>query len=145
MMAQSICIEPLPGSRLAVPRCSCRAEEIARPVLRAESGVVSSTESPQAGAVAEIENPEEVGHESLRSRLNMQLVIEHMEDAERDMRSHDSKGVAGCCLKNHVITPTLRSRMVNWIMEVMDVYDCCDQTFFLTVLMLDNYYAKHAR
>ena len=39
----------------------------------------------------------------------------------------------------HKITPTLRARMVDWMIEVLTNFKCEDQTFFLAVSLLDRY------
>lgn len=39
----------------------------------------------------------------------------------------------------HKITPALRARMVDWMIEVLTNFKCDDQTFFLAVSLLDRY------
>jgi Cyclin, N-terminal domain len=46
------------------------------------------------------------------------------------------------CLVKHKITPALRARMVDWMIEVLTNFKCDDQTFFLSVSLLDRYF-KH--
>lgn len=43
-------------------------------------------------------------------------------------------------LMKHKITPALRSRMVDWMIEVLTNFKCDDQTFFLAVSILDRYF-----
>lgn len=43
------------------------------------------------------------------------------------------------CLDKHNITPTLRARMVDWMIEVLTNFKCDDQTFFLSVSLLDRF------
>ena len=43
------------------------------------------------------------------------------------------------CLEKHNITPTLRARMVDWMIEVLTNFKCDDQTFFLSVSLLDRF------
>ena len=40
----------------------------------------------------------------------------------------------------HKITPALRSRMVDWMIEVLTNFKCDDQTFFLAVSILDRFF-----
>lgn len=42
-------------------------------------------------------------------------------------------------LKNHSITPMLRSKMVDWMIEVLTSYKCSNQTFFITVNLIDSF------
>ena len=44
------------------------------------------------------------------------------------------------CLIKHKITPALRSRMVDWMIEVLTNFKCDDQTFFLAVSILDRFF-----
>jgi hypothetical protein len=43
------------------------------------------------------------------------------------------------CLQLHNITPALRARMVDWMIEVLTNFRCDDQTFFLAVSLLDRF------
>jgi hypothetical protein len=43
------------------------------------------------------------------------------------------------CLVGHKITPVLRSRMIDWMIEVLTNFKCDDQTFFLAVSLIDRY------
>jgi hypothetical protein len=43
-------------------------------------------------------------------------------------------------LIRHKITPALRARMVDWMVEVLTNFKCDDQTFFLAVSLLDRYF-----
>ena len=40
----------------------------------------------------------------------------------------------------HKITPALRARMVDWMIEVLTNFKCDDQTFFLAVSLLDRFF-----
>jgi hypothetical protein len=40
----------------------------------------------------------------------------------------------------HKITPALRSRMVDWMIEVLTNFKCDDQTFFLAVSIIDRFF-----
>ncbi len=42
----------------------------------------------------------------------------------------------------HKITESLRSRMVDWMIEVLTNFKCDDQTFFLACSLLDRFLQK---
>jgi hypothetical protein len=44
------------------------------------------------------------------------------------------------CLKKHEISPNLRSKMVDWMIEVLCSYKCKNQSFFLAVHYMDRYF-----
>jgi len=46
------------------------------------------------------------------------------------------------CLKNHEITPNLRAKMVDWMVEVLTNFKCNDQTFFMSVALMDRYFKQ---
>lgn len=46
------------------------------------------------------------------------------------------------CLSEHTITPSLRAKMVNWMIEVVSSYSLSCRCFFLSVALMDNYYLK---
>lgn len=48
------------------------------------------------------------------------------------------------CLKHHEITPCLRSKMVDWMVEVLFNFKCNEQTFFLAVSLMDRFFHKQA-
>ncbi len=48
-------------------------------------------------------------------------------------------------LDRHSITPELRTKMIDWILEVYLAFNYSDQCFFLTVHILDMYIAKSDR
>lgn len=45
-------------------------------------------------------------------------------------------------LQNHKITSNIRTKMVDWMIEVLSVFDCVDETFFLSVNIMDIFYQK---
>lgn len=55
-----------------------------------------------------------------------------MRQLERQYLTNDS-------LAKHKITPALRARMVDWMIEVLTNFKCEDQTFFLAVSLLDRF------
>ena len=45
-------------------------------------------------------------------------------------------------LKRHKISKELRMKMINWMIEVLTIYKCSEETFFLSVNLLDLYIFK---
>ena len=45
-------------------------------------------------------------------------------------------------LQNHKITPHIRTKMVDWMVEVLSVFDCMEETFFLSVNIMDIFFQK---
>ena len=45
-------------------------------------------------------------------------------------------------LNNHSITSSLRSKMVDWMIEVLSSYKMSEETFFRGVYMMDAYMKK---
>jgi len=44
------------------------------------------------------------------------------------------------CLGRHEITPILRARMIDWMIEVLTNFRCDDQTFFIACSLQDRYF-----
>ncbi len=55
-------------------------------------------------------------------------------------RELELKNLTNDCLCRHLITPALRARMIDWMIEVLTNFKCDDQTFFLAVSLLDRYF-----
>jgi hypothetical protein len=49
------------------------------------------------------------------------------------------------CLAHHTVSVDMRSKMLNWLMEVLAAYECADSTFFLAATLMDTYYKKETR
>ena len=45
-------------------------------------------------------------------------------------------------LQNHKITSSLRTKMVDWMVEVLSFFDTMDETFFLSVNIMDIFFEK---
>jgi hypothetical protein len=58
------------------------------------------------------------------------------------LRKLEIENSAADCLMRHKITPVLRSRMVDWMVEVMTNFRCDDQTFFVAVSIMDRYFQR---
>ena len=55
-------------------------------------------------------------------------------------RELECKFVTENSLIRHKITPALRARMTDWMIEVLHNFKCDDQTFFLAVSLMDRYF-----
>ena len=45
-------------------------------------------------------------------------------------------------LENHKISSNIRTKMVDWMIEVLSVFDCMEETFFLSINIMDIFYLK---
>lgn len=48
-------------------------------------------------------------------------------------------------LKKHTIVADVRAKMVDWMIEVTSNFKCSDQTFFLSVQYMDQYFSQVER
>jgi cyclin B len=48
-------------------------------------------------------------------------------------------------LQNHMITPNLRAKMVDWMIEVLSSYKMSEECFFRSVKFMDLYFKKTPR
>ena len=62
---------------------------------------------------------------------------EEIDEYQRELEKEFSTANS---LNRHKITAALRSRMVDWMIEVLTNFKCDDQTFFLAVSLLDRYF-----
>lgn len=62
------------------------------------------------------------------------------EDIYRALLSREQFSLTGNCLDNHAITPERRSKMVDWMIEVLAQYQTSGQTFFLAVKIMDKFF-----
>jgi len=66
-------------------------------------------------------------------RQNINVRHDLSEDIDNYLRSYQHEFDIKDCLQRHKITPTLRARMIDWMIEVLTNFKCDDQTFFLAV------------
>jgi len=98
-------------------------------------------------------NPEEATPQPLikpelngnKSDLNIKTIMEYGPDIDADLGSAESQIDVGGCLQNHSITPFLRGKMVNWMVEVLRTFECEDTTFLMAVNIMDLYYANASK
>ena len=65
---------------------------------------------------------------------------EYGKDIDQYTRELEIEFLASNCLLKHKITPALRARMIDWMIEVLTNFKCDDQTFFLAVSLLDRFF-----
>ena len=79
------------------------------------------------------------------SDLTCKTIIENGEAMFKEICSKEFGVNAGSSLKNHSISPLLRAKMVNWMIEVLNTFECEDQTFFTAVTIMDLFYANTSK
>jgi len=72
-------------------------------------------------------------------RQNAQIYADYNVPIQAYKRELEILYNTGSCLEKHNITPALRARMVDWMIEVLTNFKCDDQTFFVAVSLLDRF------
>ena len=72
-------------------------------------------------------------------RQNLNVKFELSRDIDHYLRGVEKQYDASNCLKNHKISAALRARMIDWKIEVLTNFKCDDQTFFISVNLMDRY------
>lgn len=75
-------------------------------------------------------------------RQNINVRHELNDDIDKYLRDLETKSENDVtnCLSRHKITPALRARMIDWMIEVLTNFRCDDQTFFLAVSLQDRFF-----
>jgi|TARA_B110000305_G_C19424871_1_gene633025 hypothetical protein len=73
-------------------------------------------------------------------RQNINCKHDLAEDIDRYLRKLEKTYDVSGCLDRHKITPALRARMIDWMIEVLTNFRCDDQTFFLAVSLMDRFF-----
>lgn len=73
-------------------------------------------------------------------RQNINVNVEYGESIDLYMRELEEQFLTTNSLIKHKITPVLRARMIDWMIEVLTNFKCDDQTFFIAVSLLDRYF-----
>ena len=79
-------------------------------------------------------------HTTEVQRQNINVRADYAEDIDKYLRNLELSYETHGCLSRHKITPALRARMVDWMIEVLTNFRCDDQTFFLAINLLDRYF-----
>lgn len=80
----------------------------------------------------------------INKRESDSLLIKYGEDCYYFNKSLDKTilKIPDTFLQKHKIAPIIRTKMVDWMVEVLSVFNCMDETFFLSVNIMDIYYFK---
>jgi hypothetical protein len=76
------------------------------------------------------------------SGLTCKTFTDNGEDIFEEITNRENEYSPTLSLKNHNISPLFRAKMVNWMIEVLNTFDCDSQTFFTAVAIMDKYYAQ---
>ena len=71
---------------------------------------------------------------------NLNMLSEYGKEIEIYEKSLEEQYLPTNCLFRHEITPNLRAKMVDWMIEVMISFKCKDQAFFMAVSLMDRYF-----
>lgn len=70
------------------------------------------------------------------------LIIEYGESIEKVQKLKEHETSTEDCLRIHRINDELRGKMVDWMVEVLQIFDCSQRTFFLSVRIMDLFFKK---
>jgi hypothetical protein len=73
-------------------------------------------------------------------RENLHVTTNYGEDIDEYTRELETQFNTANSLVRHKITPALRARMIDWMIEVLTNFKCDDQTFFLSCSLLDRFF-----
>jgi len=74
-------------------------------------------------------------------RQNINVRTELADDIDKYLRTEELKCLTDGCLAIHpTMSPALRARMIDWMIEVLTNFKCDDLTFFLAVGLMDRYF-----
>ena len=75
----------------------------------------------------------------------MHVSLNFGDDIDCYLRQIELKNSTQTSLQRHKVTPVLRSRMVDWMIEVMTNFRCDDQTFFIALSLMDRFFDQKQR
>jgi hypothetical protein len=76
------------------------------------------------------------------SRENSILMPAYGSDLYNHMKTFEEKYISFDFLQRHYRISEIRTKMIDWMVEVLGVFKSDDQTFFLTVHIMDYYIYK---
>jgi len=91
-------------------------------------------------SVGSLAVPSEIERETMHVNLHYGAEID---EYQRELELEPAFNTANS-LKRHKVTPNLRARMIDWMIEVLTNFKCDDQSFFLSVSLLDRYFKLKA-
>ncbi len=108
--------QPPAGKQLRLSQADALREQQSEPIIRPGSAITTDVERQ--------------GENAMR---------DYGREVEAYQRGLEQCHLAPECLQAHEITPILRAKMVDWMVEVLTNFHCNDQTFFLAVALMDRY------
>jgi cyclin B len=81
----------------------------------------------------------------LQSKLTKKMIAEYGADFENSINSNNGLNPPLNSLKYHDISKELRARMVNWMIEVTNIFETQHHTFFTAVTIMDLFYANSTK
>ena len=72
-------------------------------------------------------------------RQSANVIKEYGMEIDEYQKVVEKTYLADDCLKAHEITPCLRAKMIDWMVEVLTNFKCNDQTYFMSVSLMDRY------
>ena len=72
------------------------------------------------------------------------ILADDIESYLRDREARPEFDTTGC-LERHDIKGPVRARMVDWMIAVLSIYHCDEQTFFIPVQIMDLYFKNCRR
>ncbi len=106
---------------------------MAEPLLTVEAQTVNKAIESIAQLV-----PSEIERET--QHVNQTYGLE-IDDYQRELELEQAFNTSNS-LRRHKVTPNLRARMIDWMIEVLTNFKCDDQSFFLSVSLLDRYFKQ---
>lgn len=78
------------------------------------------------------------------SPTNENLFSEYWNDIQRNLREEESKPEFDVTdnLARHEVTDSLRSRMIDWMVEVLTNFRCSHQAYFMATSLLDQFFKQ---
>jgi hypothetical protein len=74
-------------------------------------------------------------------RQNINVRTELADDVDNYLRKLEQQYDTTDCMGRHPqMNASLRGRMIDWMIEVLTNFKCDDQTFFLSVSLMDRYF-----
>jgi hypothetical protein len=106
---------------------------MAEPLLTVEAQTVNKAIESISQLV-----PSEIERET--QHVNQTYGLE-IDDYQRELELEPAFNTSNS-LRRHKVTPNLRARMIDWMIEVLTNFKCDDQSFFLSVSLLDRYFKQ---
>ena len=70
------------------------------------------------------------------------IACEYGESIDKIQKLKECESSTQDCLRIHRINEELRSKMVDWMVEVLQIFECSQRTFFLSVRIMDLFFKR---